>query len=152
MSQSSTNRSVRTAVLAQVFSYDEIRDIYTCPDGKDAHHGGWLYPHRSRAPGISTLGPECRACPLKAEVLPEHARYRRIVRDVNLNEAARDVARALAKTQAFAQIAALSQEGRDAVCAPQTHSPAWPITLRGPSGAQFEFTLAAIAQNLEATG
>jgi hypothetical protein len=36
---------------------------------------------------------------------------RRIVRDVN--EAARDVARALAKTEAFAQSRRESQEGRD---------------------------------------
>jgi hypothetical protein len=45
------------------------------------------------------------------------------VRDVN--EDARDVARALAKTEAFER-----------------------LRLRGPCGAQDEFTLAAIAQNL----
>ena len=31
------------------FSYDEIRDIYTCPAGRTLTND-WLYPHRSRAP------------------------------------------------------------------------------------------------------
>ena len=44
--------------------------------------------------------PECRACPLKAQCCPNMP-ARRVVRDVN--EAARDVARDLAKTEAFAQ-------------------------------------------------
>ena len=71
---------------------------------------------------------------------------RRIVRDVN--EAARDVARALAKTQAFAQ----SRRSRKKVEMLFAHLKRilrlGRLRLRGPSGAQFEFTLAAIAQNL----
>ena len=71
---------------------------------------------------------------------------RRIVRDVN--EAARDVARALAKTQAFAQ----SRRSRKKVEMLFAHLKRIlrlsRLRLRGPSGAQFEFTLAAIAQNL----
>ena len=70
---------------------------------------------------------------------------RRIVRDVN--EAARDVARALAKTEAFAQ----SRRDRKKVEMLFAHLkrilPLGRLRLRG-SGAQFEFTLAAIAQNL----
>src|SRR5215831_17764857 len=64
-----------------------------------------------------------------AQTLPA----RRIVRDVN--EAARDVARALAKTEVFAHLKRILRLAR--------------LRLRGPSGAQFEFTLAAIAQNLK---
>jgi len=71
---------------------------------------------------------------------------RRIVRDVN--EAARDVARTLAKTQAFAQ----SRRDRKKVEMLFAHLKRilrlGRLRLRGPSGAQFEFTLAAIAQNL----
>jgi hypothetical protein len=70
---------------------------------------------------------------------------RRIVRDVN--EAARDVARALAKTTAFAQ----SRRDRKKIEMLLAHLKRilrlGRLRLRGPSGAQFEFTLAAIAQN-----
>jgi hypothetical protein len=69
-----------------------------------------------------------------------------IVRDVN--EAARDVARALAKTEAFAQ----SRRDRKKVEMLFAHLKRilrlGRLRLRGPSGAQFEFTLAATAQNL----
>ena len=71
---------------------------------------------------------------------------RRIVRDVN--EAARDVARGLAKTQAFAQSRCSRKKVEMLFAHPQAHSAAWPIAPSRPSGAQFEFTLAAIAQNL----
>jgi len=59
---------------------------------------------------------------------------RRIVRDVN--EAARDVARALAKTEAFAQSRRDRKKVEMAVRAPQAHSAAWlrRLRLRGPSG------------------
>ena len=71
---------------------------------------------------------------------------RRIVRDVN--EDARDVARALAKTEAF------EQSRRDRKRAEMLFAHLKRILrlarlrLRGPCGAQDEFTLAAIAQNL----
>jgi hypothetical protein len=72
---------------------------------------------------------------------------RRIVRDVN--EAARDVARALPKTEAFAR----SRRDRKKVEMLFAHLKRilrlGRLRLRGPSGAQFEFTLAAIAQNLK---
>ena len=71
---------------------------------------------------------------------------RRIVRDVK--EAARDVARALAKTGAFAQ----TRRDRKKVEMLFAHLKRilrlGRLRLRGPRGAQFEFTLAAIAQNL----
>ena len=71
---------------------------------------------------------------------------RRIVRDVN--EAARDVARALAKTEAFEQ----SRRDRKRVEMLFAHLKRIlrlaRLRLRGPRGAQDEFTLAAIAQNL----
>src|SRR5208282_4001112 len=80
------------------FIYDETRDTYTCPAGKTlATTGNVGVDHTFRYLGSV---PECRACPLKAKCCPNMP-ARRIKRDVN--EAARDVARALAKTQAFAQ-------------------------------------------------
>jgi len=125
------------------FIYDETRDTYTCPAGKTlATTGNVGVDHTFRYLGSV---PECRACPLKAKCCPNMP-ARRIKRDVN--EAARDVARALAKTEAFAQ----SRRDRKKVEMLFAHLKRIlrldRLRLRGPSGAQFEFTLAAIAQNL----
>jgi len=125
------------------FIYDEMRDIYTCPAGKTLATTG----HVNSDHALRYLGsvPACRACPLKAKCCANMP-ARRIVRDVN--EAARDVARALAKTEAFAQ----SRRYRKKVEMLFAHLKRIlrldRLRLRGPSGAQFEFTLAAIAQNL----
>src|SRR5262249_60919054 len=80
------------------FSYDEVRDVYTCPAGKTLTTTGHVSTDHARRYLASV--PECRACPLKPKCCPNMP-ARRIVRDVN--EAPRDVARALAKTEAFAQ-------------------------------------------------
>jgi transposase len=125
------------------FIYDEIRDIYICPAGKTLTTTGHVSTdHALRyRPSLS----ECRACLLKAKCCPNMP-SRRIVRDVN--EAARDVARAVAKTEAFAQ----SRRARKKVEMLFAHLKRilrlGRLRLRGPSGAQFEFTLGAIAQNL----
>ena len=66
----------------------------------------------------------------------------------DLHEDARDVARALAKTEAFEQ----SRRSRNRVEIMFAHLKRilrlGRLGLRGPRGAQDEFTLAAIAQNL----
>jgi hypothetical protein len=71
---------------------------------------------------------------------------RRIVRDVN--EDARDIARAPAKSEAFER----SRRHRKSVEMLFAHLKRIlrleRLRLRGPCGAQDEFTLAAIAQNL----
>ncbi len=71
---------------------------------------------------------------------------RRIPRSIY--EEARDVARALAKTEAFER----SRRDRKRVEMLFAHLKRIfrlsRLRLRGPCGAQFEFTLAAIAQNL----
>jgi transposase len=125
------------------FVYDDTRDIYTCPAGKTLTTTGRVgTDHTLRYRGSV---PECRACPLKAKCCPNMP-ARRIKRDVN--EAARDVARAIAKTSAYAQ----SRRDRKKVEMLFAHLKRIlrldRLRLRGPSGAQFEFTLAAIAQNL----
>ena len=79
---------------------------------------------------------DCGPCPLKSQCCPKSPQ-RKVPRDVN--EAARDVARALAKTEAnaqarrdrkkvemlFAHLKRILRLGR--------------LLLRGPRGAQFEF-------------
>ena len=125
------------------FSFDKERDIYICPAGKFltttrkvVTDDQVLYRARKR---------DCNVCPLKMRCCPNMP-ARRIARDVN--EEARDVARALAKTNAYAQ----SRRDRKKVEMLFAHLKRIlrlvRLRLRGPSGAQFEFTLAAIAQNL----
>jgi Transposase DDE domain len=125
------------------FVYDEARDVYTCPAGKTLTTTGYICTDHAIRYLASV--PECRACPLKAQCCPNMP-ARRVVRDVN--EAARDVARDLAKTEAFAQ----SRRDRKKIEMLFAHLKRilrlYRLRLRGPRGAQFEFTLAAIAQNL----
>jgi len=70
----------------------------------------------------------------------------------NVNEAARDVARAIARTVQFAQ----TRRDRKKIEMLFAHLKrilrVGRLRLRGPRGAQFEFTLAAIAQNLRRLG
>jgi transposase len=125
------------------FRFDEERNIYICPAGRVLTTTGHIGPDH----GIRYLAslPDCRACALKPKCCPNMP-SRRIVRDVN--EAARDVARTLAKTKAFEQ----SRRDRKRVEMLFAHLKRilrlGRLRLRGPFGAQFEFTLAAIAQNL----
>lgn len=88
---------------------------------------------------------DCRSCLLKAQCCPK-APFRRVPRSIY--EEARDVARALAKTEAFER----SRRDRKRVEMLFAHLKRilrlGRLRLRGPRGAQFEFMLAAIAQNL----
>jgi hypothetical protein len=124
------------------FIFDKERNIYICPANKVLTTTGRLHTDH----GFRYLAsvPQCRACPLKPRCCPNMP-ARRIVRDVN--EEARDAARALAKT-AYAQ----SRHDREKVEMLFAHLKRIlrlvGLGLRGRSGAQFEFTLAAIAQNL----
>src|SRR5271168_622056 len=86
-----------------------------------------------------------RSCLFKAQCCPKTP-FRRIPRSIY--EEARDVARALVKTKAFEQ----SCRDRKRVEMLFAHLKRilrlGRLRLRGPRAAQFEFTLAAIAQNL----
>jgi hypothetical protein len=88
---------------------------------------------------------DCRSCILKAQCCPK-VPLRRIQRSIY--EQARDIARTLAKTEAFER----SRHDRKRVEMLFAHLKRilrlGRLRLRGPRGAQFEFTLAAIAQNL----
>jgi transposase len=126
------------------FTFDKGRNGYLCPAGKVLTTTGklvndgetLLYLARTR---------DCRGCVFKAQCCPM-APLRRIPR--NIYEQARDVARALARTEAFER----SRRDRKRVEMLFAHLKRifrlGRLRLRGPCGAQFEFTLAAIAQNL----
>jgi hypothetical protein len=85
---------------------------------------------------------DCEACALKPKCCP-NAVSRKIARSIY--EAARDKARAIAKTAAYA---VSRREGRDALCSSEAKSDSTDCAWRGPSGAKDEFLLAATAQNL----
>jgi transposase len=122
------------------FRFDRERNIYVCPAGKVLTTTGRVHPIRYFA---SVL--DCRSCALKPMCCPNMP-ARRIARDVN--EDARDVARALCKTEAYEQ----SRRNRKRVEMLFAHLKRilkmGRLRLRGPCGAQDEFTLAAIVQNL----
>ena len=125
------------------FTYDADLNVYVCANGKVLRTNGRLrddgmYAYYSRVS-------DCKNCPFKPRCCAKTPE-RKITR--HQYEAARDVARAVAKTAAyeqtrrdrkkvemlFAHLKRILRMGR--------------LRLRGPAGAQFEFTLAAIAQNL----
>jgi transposase len=126
------------------FTFDKERNVYICPAGNILGTTGnpindgetLLYLARTR---------DCRSCLLKAQCCPKEP-LRRLQRSVY--EEARDVARAMAKTEAFER----SRHDRKRVEMLFAHLKRilrlGRLRLRGPCGAQFEFTLAAIAQNL----
>jgi transposase len=126
------------------FSYDAEHNVYRCPAGKTLTTTGRLVN------GGATLlyrasTRDCGVCALKSRCCPKEP-ARKIPRDVN--EAARDVARALTRTEAYGQ----TRRDRKKVEMLFAHLKRilrlGRLRLRGPRGAQFEFTLAAIAQNL----
>jgi transposase len=126
------------------FRYDEITDTYVCPTGRTLTTSGtlvndgttFLYRGSTR---------DCAPCPLKARCCP-NTPVRKIPR--SLYERARDVARSLAGTEAFEQ----SRHDRKRIEMRFAHLKRilrlGRLRLRGPRGAQDEFVLAAIAQNL----
>ena len=126
------------------FRFDKERNIYICPAGKTLTTTGKLVNDGETLLYLSRTR-DCRSCLLKARCCPKTP-FRRIQR--SLYEEARDVARALAKTEAFEQ----SRRERKRVEMLFAHLKRilrlGRLRLRGPRGAQFEFMLAAIAQNL----
>jgi transposase len=125
------------------FTYDNATDTYTCPQGKPLTTTGRV--HDGRTVLYRAAQQHCDSCPMKQRCCP-NTPHRRIPRDIH--EGARDLARELAKTDAwytsrrqckkvemlFAHLKRILRLGR--------------LRLRGPTGARDEFLLAATAQNL----
>jgi transposase len=126
------------------FTFDKERNVYVCPANKTLTTTGTVINDGETLRYIAST-PDCRGCLLKAQCCPK-APFRRIPRSIY--EEARDVARMLAKTKAFEQ----SRRDRKRVEMLFAHLKRilrlGRLRLRGPHAAQFEFTLAAIAQNL----
>jgi transposase len=126
------------------FRYDPTSDVYHCPAGKTLTTTGTLVNGRTTLIYLARKH-DCDGCKLRAQCCPK-VPFRKIPRDQH--EAARDIARSFAGTQAFEQ----SRRERKKIEMRFAHLKRilrlGRLRLRGPRGAQDEFVLAAIAQNL----
>lgn len=125
------------------FIFDGENNRYVCPAGKylkPAQRSQQKNPFRYRASLY-----DCQACQLKLKCCP-NVDIRKI--DRSPHEPARDVARAIGKTDAYRQ----SRRDRKKVEMLFAHLKRilklGQLRLRGPSGAHDEFLLAATVQNL----
>jgi transposase len=125
------------------FAFDAEHNVYVCPRGRLLRTTGRI--HDGRTLLYRSQKAECDPCPFKPKCCP-NTPHRKIPRDIH--EEARDVARALYDTPAFEQ----SRRDRKRVEMLFAHLKRilrlGRLRLRGPCGAQDEFLLAAIAQNL----
>ena len=125
------------------FIFDKARDIYTCPAGKVLTTTGRIVNVEQLLYRASKL--DCDGCPFKMRCCPKEP-ARKIPRSIH--EDARDVARALAGTEAFEQSCRDRKRVEMLFAHLKRILKLGRLRLRGPRGAQDEFTLAAIAQNL----
>jgi transposase len=125
------------------FRYDETTDTYTCPAAKTLTTTGRVHDKDVIYYRSSLF--DCAKCQFKARCCPKTPQ-RRIPRSIY--ESSRDVARSLGRTEAYEQ----SRRERKRIEMRFAHLKRilrlGRLRLRGPRGAQDEFTLAAIAQNL----
>jgi transposase len=125
------------------FKFDKERNVYICPANKTLKTTGTVIDGETLRYLASTS--DCRGCLLKAQCCPKAA-FRIVPR--NIYEEAREVARALANTEAFEQSCRERKRVEMLFAHLKRILRLGRLRLRGPCGAQFEFTLAAIAQNL----
>jgi hypothetical protein len=125
------------------FTFHKEGNVYICPAFKILTTTGKIMNDDMLFYRAST--PDCAACAFKARCCPKEP-ARKILRSIY--EEARDVARAIAKTDAFEQSCRERKRIEMLFAHLKRILRLGRLRLRGPRGAQFEFTLAAIAQNL----
>jgi transposase len=133
------------------FTYDHATDLYHCPEGKELkrYRRAFRIDHPDVPPDDTyryrASKADCDACALKSRCCP-NAPARKVTRSIH--EGARDFARDIAKTDAYAT----SRRERKKVEMLFAHLKRIlrldRLRLRGPCGARDEFLLAATAQNL----
>ncbi len=133
------------------FCFDEEADHYTCPNGKELKR----YRRAFRKPrsGITkdntinyrSIKRDCEACPLKQRCCA-NTPYRKVTRSVY--EAARDVAREVAKTSDYLRTRRQRKQVEMLFGHMKRILKVDRLRLRGLTGAQDEFVLTATAQNL----
>lgn len=126
----------------EAFIYDRDRNVYICPNGKELRTSGTA--HDGTTLKYIARRSDCERCPLKARCTS--GRERRVQRDVN--ETARDYARSLVGTEAFDRSRRERKTVEMLFAHLKRHLGFERMRLRGLSGAQDEFLLAATVQNL----
>jgi transposase len=126
------------------FTFDKQKNEYRCPNGKALRTTGRVHDGRTILYRASKL--DCDLCPLKARCCPNVA-WRKVPRDVN--EEARDIARALMKTPQYERSRNERKRVEMRFAHLKTHHRFERMRLRGLSGARDEFHLAAVVQNLK---
>jgi transposase len=126
------------------FAYDPEADAYICPGGRPMTTTG------TRVNDDATLiyrasKRDCDACALKPRCCP-NGPQRKIPRSIH--EGARDIARAIAKTDAYEISRRLRKKVEMLFAHLKRILKLDRLRLRGPNGARDEFHLAATAQNL----
>jgi transposase len=125
------------------FTFFKEGNVYICPAFKILTTTGKIMNGDMLSYRASTR--DCAACAFKARCCPKEP-ARKILRSIY--EEARDVARTLAKTNAFEQSCRERKRIEMLFAHLKRILRLGRLRLRGPHGAQFEFTLAAVAQNL----
>ena len=126
------------------FTFDREKNEYTCPNGKALRTTGRVHDGRTILYRASKL--DCGPCPLKTRCCP-NVPERKVPRDVN--EAARDIARALMGTPEYERSRDERKKVEMRFAHLKTHHRFERMRLRGLTGARDEFHLAAIVQNLK---
>ncbi len=134
------------------FHYDEERDLYICPNGKElkryrlASRLAQAKPPKDGMHKYRARKADCEACSLKARCCPKSP-MRKVPRSIH--EKARDLARSLADTPEFLRSWDERKKVEMRFAHLKTHHGFERMRLRGLSGARDEFHLAAIVQNLK---
>ena len=126
------------------FTYDRERDVYHCPEGRTLKTTGRVHGGKTRLYRSSKL--DCGTCRLKPRCCPTTP-SRKIPRDVN--EDARDLARALMATDAY-RVSGLRRKRIETLFGEAKRNLRLDrLCLRGLTGARDEFLLTATVQNLK---
>jgi transposase len=133
------------------FHFDKEADLYTCPNGKELMRNRRKFKQpRSGITKENTIiyramKRDCEVCPSKDRCCA-NTPYRKIARSVH--EAARDVAREVAKTPAYRRTRRQRKQVEMLFGHMKRILKVDRLRLRGLSSAQDEFLLTATAQNL----
>ncbi len=125
------------------FIFDAQANVYTCPAGKTLKTTGRVHDGKTVLYRASKF--DCERCPLKQRCCPDVAQ-RKVPRDVN--EAARELARSLSNTEPYERSRRERKKVEMLFAHLKRHLGFERLRLRGLSGAQDEFLLAATVQNL----
>ena len=125
------------------FSFDKEKNVYVCPNGKELRTSGTVH-NRTTLKYIARKS-DCAACPLKPDCTTGSSR--RVQRDVN--EEARDYARALMETEDYDISARQRKIIETGFGDLKRNLGLTRLRLRGLTGASDEFLLAATVQNLK---